>query len=148
MSQFQFGNFENRGGGVSIFQKCPNFNLGILKTRLLDVTPKSLGVGSQGQNIDPGTWESASGWKFVSSKLRSIISMSVSLSVSLSVCWSACLLVYLFVGLPVCPSTVCKTLNFREILQNIKKHCCGDRVFQIQKYGYCQAQPKPQLKRG
>ena len=24
MSQFQFGNFENRGGGVSIFQKCPN----------------------------------------------------------------------------------------------------------------------------
>ena len=26
MSQFQFGNFENRGGGVSIFQKCPNLN--------------------------------------------------------------------------------------------------------------------------
>ena len=25
MFQFQFGNFENRGG-VSIFQKCPNFN--------------------------------------------------------------------------------------------------------------------------
>ena len=25
MSQFQFGNFENRGG-VSIFQKCPNLN--------------------------------------------------------------------------------------------------------------------------
>ena len=25
MSQFQFGNFENRGG-VSIFHKCPNFN--------------------------------------------------------------------------------------------------------------------------
>ena len=22
MSQFQFGNFENRGGGVSIFQNC------------------------------------------------------------------------------------------------------------------------------
>ena len=94
------------------------------------MTPKSLGVGSQGQNIDPGTWESASGWKFVSSKLRSIISMSVSLSISLSVCWSACLLVYLFVGLPVCQSTVCKTLNFREILQNIKNHCYGDRVFQ------------------
>ena len=33
MSQFQFGNFENRGGwGVFIFQECPNFNLGILKT--------------------------------------------------------------------------------------------------------------------
>ena len=31
MSQFHFGNFENRGGG-SIFQECPNFNLGILKT--------------------------------------------------------------------------------------------------------------------
>jgi len=30
MSQFQFGNFENRRGGVSIFQKCPNFNFGIL----------------------------------------------------------------------------------------------------------------------
>ena len=29
--QFQFGNFENRRG-VSIFQECPNFNLGILKT--------------------------------------------------------------------------------------------------------------------
>ena len=26
MSQFQFGNLENRGGGVSIFQKCPNFH--------------------------------------------------------------------------------------------------------------------------
>ena len=32
MSQFQFGNFENRRGGVSIFQECPNFNFGILKT--------------------------------------------------------------------------------------------------------------------
>ena len=31
MSQFQFWNFENRGG-VSIFQICPNLNLGILKT--------------------------------------------------------------------------------------------------------------------
>ena len=26
MSQFQFGNFENRRGRVSIFQKCPNIN--------------------------------------------------------------------------------------------------------------------------
>ena len=26
MSKFQFENFENRGGGVSIFQKCPNIN--------------------------------------------------------------------------------------------------------------------------
>ena len=25
MSQFQFGNFEDRGGGVSIFQNCPKF---------------------------------------------------------------------------------------------------------------------------
>ena len=34
MSQFQFGNFENRGG-VSIFQKCPNFNYLIMYFAIL-----------------------------------------------------------------------------------------------------------------
>ena len=37
MSQFQFENFENRGGGVSIFQKCPNFNYLIVYFAILPI---------------------------------------------------------------------------------------------------------------
>ena len=34
-SQFQFGNFENPGEGVSIFQKCPNLNYFAIMLQLL-----------------------------------------------------------------------------------------------------------------
>ena len=40
MSQFQFGNFENIGG-VSIFQKCPNFNYLIVYFAILPLKEMS-----------------------------------------------------------------------------------------------------------